>query len=63
MTCRSYLQAYETIRGITGIGEGNGPMIAMHDGFAGVSNWAGFLAGSDRIALGTSSRWLIAERN
>ena len=53
MTRRSYLQAYETIRGITGIGEGNGPMIAMHDGFAGVSNWAGFLAGSDRIALGT----------
>ncbi|KAH9925883.1 glycoside hydrolase [Epithele typhae] len=48
-----YLKAYETIRGITGTGAGNGPLIAMHDGFAGTSSWAGFLAGADRLALDT----------
>lgn len=39
------------IRGITGFGEGNGPFIAIHDGFDGQANWTGFLSGSDRIAL------------
>ena len=41
------------IRNITGTGEGNGPMIAIHDGFGGTVNWAGFLHGADRLALGT----------
>jgi len=41
------------IRNITGYGEGNGPYIAVHDGFVGVSQWADFLPGSDRIVLDT----------
>ena len=39
------------IRNITGYGEGNGPYIAIHDGFRSLSSWAGFLEGSDRIVL------------
>ncbi|KAF8209283.1 glycoside hydrolase superfamily [Mycena galopus ATCC 62051] len=34
-------------------GAGNGPFLSIHDGFDGVSSWAGFLAGSDRIMLDT----------
>ncbi len=41
------------VRGITGTGEGSGPMIAFHTGFDGLSKWAGFLSGADRIVLGT----------
>lgn len=41
------------MRGITGIGAGNGPFMSIHDGFAGLSTWAGFLSGSDRIVLDT----------
>jgi len=41
------------IRNITGIGENHGPYIAIHDGFLGVSTWANFLPGSDRIMLDT----------
>lgn len=41
------------IRSITGYGEGNGPYISIHDGFSGLSSWAGFLPGSDRIVLDT----------
>ena len=41
------------VRSITGTGVGNGPMISLHDGFTGPGNWAGFLSGSDRVALGT----------
>ncbi|KAI0302303.1 glycoside hydrolase family 5 protein [Multifurca ochricompacta] len=48
-----YLQAHDMIRSITGYGEGNGPYIAIHDGFIGVSKWAEFLPGSDRIVLDT----------
>lgn len=46
-----YLQAYEIVRTASGIGEGNGPMVSIHDGFLGLSNWAGFLPGADRLAL------------
>lgn len=46
-----YLEAYNAIREITGTGEGNGPVLAMHDGFLGVQNWYGFLPGADRLAL------------
>lgn len=41
------------IRGITGIGEGKGPTVAIHDGFAGLSNWGGFMTGADRVVLDT----------
>lgn len=50
----SYLKAYQMVRDITGTGDGNGPMIAVHDGFTDVANWAGFLSGADRLALGVS---------
>jgi glucan 1,3-beta-glucosidase len=49
----SYLAVYDMIREITGIGEGHGPYIVIHDGFLGVASWAGFLQGSDRIILDT----------
>ncbi|KAJ6515629.1 glycoside hydrolase family 5 protein [Mycena sanguinolenta] len=48
-----YLDAHTMIRGITGYGEGNGPYIAIHDGFLSLASWAGFLQGSDRIILDT----------
>ena len=41
------------IRSITGVGEGHGAYIAIHDGFLGVGSWAGFLEGSDRMILDT----------
>lgn len=41
------------IRGITGIGEGNGPYISIHDGFLGLEAWAGFLTGADRVTIDT----------
>jgi hypothetical protein len=47
----SYVEAYNTIRGITGVGEGNGPYISIHDGFRGLPTWAGFMAGADRLSL------------
>ncbi|KAM0748715.1 glycoside hydrolase [Meredithblackwellia eburnea MCA 4105] len=52
-----YIEVYEMIRGITGIGEGKGPVIGFHDGFGALDatvasgGWNGFLAGADRIAL------------
>lgn len=48
-----YLQAHDMIRGITGLGEGNGPYMAIHDGFMGLGSWANFLQGSDRIVMDT----------
>ncbi|KAI0250044.1 glycoside hydrolase superfamily [Lactifluus subvellereus] len=48
-----YLQAHNMIRSITGYGEGNGPYIAIHDGFIGLDKWANLIPGSDRIALDT----------
>ncbi|KAI0628401.1 glycoside hydrolase [Trametes polyzona] len=46
-----YYKAYQMVRGVTGIGAGNGPIISFHDGFSGPGDWAGFLTGSDRVAL------------
>jgi glucan 1,3-beta-glucosidase len=46
----SYYEAYMMIRGITGLGNGNGPFVSIHDAFA-ESDWAGFMAGADRLAL------------
>ncbi|KZT57294.1 glycoside hydrolase family 5 protein [Calocera cornea HHB12733] len=48
-----YLEAHNTMRNITGFGEGNGPFITIHDGFAGMQAWYGWLTGSDRIGLDT----------
>lgn len=41
------------MRTITGVGAGKGPFMSIHDGFIGLSSWAAFLSGSDRIALDT----------
>ncbi|KAF7798807.1 hypothetical protein EIP86_010032 [Pleurotus ostreatoroseus] len=48
-----YFQVHDTIRGITGIGEGNGPYMVIHDGFQSLTTWYNFLPGSDRIAMDT----------
>lgn len=39
------------IREIAGTGAGNGPIIAIHEGFIGVKQWDSFLPGADRLAL------------
>ncbi|GAA5988457.1 hypothetical protein JCM10908_003576 [Rhodotorula pacifica] len=38
-----YAEAYERIRNMTGYGAGNGPVIAIHDGFKGTRRYAHFL--------------------
>ncbi|KAF8514621.1 glycoside hydrolase superfamily [Gautieria morchelliformis] len=48
-----YLQAYDIVRSITGVGQGKGPFLSIHDGFQGLESWANFLPGSDRIILDT----------
>ncbi|KAH7927098.1 glycoside hydrolase family 5 protein [Leucogyrophana mollusca] len=48
---RYYMQAYNNVREASGIGEGNGPYVSYHDGFLGLTKWAGFLPNADRIAL------------
>jgi glucan 1,3-beta-glucosidase len=49
----SYIETHNMIRSITGVGGNNGPYISMHDGFLGLPQWAGYLAGSDRVILDT----------
>lgn len=49
----SYLKMYDMMREITGIGEGKGPFIAIHDGFQNLGTWADFLPGADRVSLDT----------
>ncbi len=39
------------MRGITGVGEGKGPFISIHDGFQGLQYWDNFMTGADRIAI------------
>jgi glucan 1,3-beta-glucosidase len=46
-----FIEAHNAIREITGYGEGNGPMLGMHDGFLGPSSWYGFAEGADRLAM------------
>ncbi|CAD6570986.1 MAG: hypothetical protein TREMPRED_000085 [Tremellales sp. Tagirdzhanova-0007] len=46
-----YYEAYQIIRDITGIGEGNGAVLSMQDAFLGITSWYGFLPGADRLAL------------
>jgi glucan 1,3-beta-glucosidase len=47
----SYYEAYQIVREITGLGEGNGAMVSVHDGFLGVTQWYDFLRGADRLQL------------
>ncbi|KAF9030010.1 glycoside hydrolase [Hymenopellis radicata] len=43
---------HDIIRGITGVGEGKGFYISIHDGFeTDMTQWEAFLAGSDRVVL------------
>jgi glucan 1,3-beta-glucosidase len=49
----SYLETYNMMRNITGIGAGKGPYISIHDGFIGLTQWANFLPGADRFMLDT----------
>ena len=46
-------EAYRIIRSITGIGQGKGPLLSVHDSFVPVSNWYNFIPGADRLALDT----------
>jgi hypothetical protein len=48
----SYFETYKMMRDITGIGANKGPYMSIHD-FGLTPSWAGFLSGSDRIALDT----------
>lgn len=48
-----YGETYNMMRNITGTGKGNGPMIAFHDGFSGLSIFENFLTNSDRVAYDT----------
>ncbi|QRW00897.1 Cellulase (glycosyl hydrolase family 5 protein) [Ceratobasidium sp. AG-Ba] len=48
-----YMEAHNMVRNITGYGQGNGPWLSVHDGFMGISQWADFMPGSDRVALDT----------
>lgn len=59
-----YLEAYRVIRGITGIGEGKGPIISIHDGFdPNIGIWEGFMAGADRVALDSHKYHAFATPN
>jgi aryl-phospho-beta-D-glucosidase BglC (GH1 family) len=48
-----YLETHDMIRNITGIGSGHGPYISIDDGFTGLSPWADYMPGSDRMILDT----------
>ena len=45
------MQAYDIVRTASGVGEGQGPFISFHDGFMGLSGWAGYFDQSDRTSL------------
>jgi glucan 1,3-beta-glucosidase len=45
------MEAYTYVRGASGIGQGSGPFISMHEAFLGLPKWAGFLPNADRVAL------------
>jgi glucan 1,3-beta-glucosidase len=47
----SYKAVYDTVREVTGLGEGNGPVISFHEGFQGLTHYSGFMQNADRIAL------------
>jgi glucan 1,3-beta-glucosidase len=45
-TC-SYLHMHERFRNLTGVGEGNGPILSVFEGFEGADKWYGFAQGGD----------------
>ena len=47
----SYKAVYDTIREVTGLGQGNGPIISYHEGFEGLTHYSGFMQNADRIAM------------
>lgn len=49
----SYVESYQVIRAITGVGEGKGAFITLSDGIGGLSIWAGLLPNADRVAIDT----------
>ncbi|KAF7332851.1 Glycoside hydrolase family 5 protein [Mycena venus] len=48
-----YLQVHDLVCNITSYSTGKGPYISFHDGFSGISSWAGFLPGANRVILDT----------
>ncbi|KAF8636641.1 hypothetical protein AX17_003449 [Amanita inopinata Kibby_2008] len=46
-----YVEAYKLIRRASGIGQGNGPFISIHDGFYPRNSWNNFIPNADRIAI------------
>lgn len=50
---RFYLEAYNIVRNAGGVGQGNGPFIALHDGFQSRSSWVNVFPNADRVALDT----------
>ena len=46
-TTLSYLHIHDRFRNITGVGEGNGPIISIFEGFEGVDKWYGWGQGQD----------------
>lgn len=69
--CRkySYLETYNMMRDITGVGKGKGPFIAFHDGFSSLAapvaagGWNGFLNGWDRVAIDSHRYLCFADPN
>ena len=65
----SYLEVYKTVRGITGVGVGKGPVLTIADGFVGYGSnmadggWNGFLPGADRLALDVHTYLAFAAPN
>lgn len=49
-TDKWYKEAFAEMRNVTG--QGTGPWGILHDGFLGLTQWEGFMPGSDRLALG-----------
>ncbi|RXW12105.1 hypothetical protein EST38_g13749 [Candolleomyces aberdarensis] len=46
-----YVEAYRTIRGITGFGEGKGPFVVIDNGSQDSPVFNGFMNGADRVAI------------
>ena len=49
----SYYEVYNLMRNVTGVGEGDGAYLSIHDGFIGQGSWVGLFTGMDRIAIET----------
>ncbi|CAE6499176.1 unnamed protein product [Rhizoctonia solani] len=60
---RFHLEAHNMMRNITGIGEGNGPWISVHDGFDPLDRWADFMPGGDRIMLDTHPYYSFGDQD